>query len=584
MSGWLALVRTDGAPLDPAVCEPMLAPLRSRATGREAVVIDGSAVLALAPLMTGRAPPEAETAVEYEGWLVIGHVRVDDRAAVSHALGVDSKALPTMTDLELLARSVVKWGRDVPLHVAGEYGAAAWNRRTRTLLVLRDGFGVRTAFVAHRGPWAIASNSLDALLAHPAVNRDLDDEAIAELLIFEAVVTRGRTVYRNVRLAPAGGSWLVDASRPSPSPAESVAWRLIPPEVDRLASWRDQSAAWLSVLDVAVADRLRGARASISLSGGLDSTSILASAAVLGPEKLFAATEVAATTFDDEGAWAARAAGYVGVRQRSFIADRLRTPPGLDTSPEPTMNAFDWEPSGAWAAMSAHGGIVLHGEGGDEIWRATTLLDLAHESPFSLAYGVGATLALRRRPPLGLHWRRRWAAISGKKPFAVPPWLASRLRAAVDVEAIRAEGLRQITPSARGPRSGSVTGLTTALWQPTLAALDAPASDAKVEVTLPLLDRRVVDAALRLPPLPSCVDKVALRVALEGRLPPAVLARRKSGFADQPLPHLASADLAVGSPIGEYVDAKRFRESPPQARLSALALARWLEGRAGRPR
>ena len=593
MSGWLALVRFAGGPVEPALVASCMAQLKPRGPHGEAVLHDGSAALGLTILDTGETVPTARAPVRVGPLLVTGHARLDARDELGRLLGIAPATLAELSDLALLAHALERFGDDTPARVFGEYAAAAWDASRQRLVVVRDAFGVRPAYVSRVGPWAIASNTLDAVRAHPAVSERLDDEAILEFLMLDWIVGPGRTPFVDVHLAPAGGSW----SATPEGAREATAWTLAPPAVDRRTPWPEQALRYQEALDRATADRLRGARASISLSGGIDSTSVAASAALLGADKLYAMTEVMSAVRagrDEEGDWAALAARHLGIRHEIF-------PIGVPPPDEP----FAWAPllapsltcepwkvpdTGSWASMAAHSAVVLHGEGGDEIWRASELTELVGAEPWgALARGVVATLKKGRRPPMGLNIRGRLRGT--RRPVRPPAWLAPELAGRFDLEELVRRGLALIAPRHRGPRAGSLKGLHTALWQGSNAEYDTQASAAGVEVRFPLLDRRVVEAALRLPPLPAVVDKLAARTALVGRLPDALVWRKKTPAApidDRREVRPPWARLPPASRLPYYVDVVRLKADADEhgttwETLRAVSLWRWLAGGARRP-
>ena len=151
MSGWLALFRTDGAPIDRALVERSMRHLRARGPHGEAIVVEGAAALGLTVLDTGETVPTASAPVRHGPLVVTGHARVDARDDVGRALGMAPGDLAAMSDLALLARAIERYGDDTPARVFGEYAAAAWDAQGRRLMVVRDAFGVRPAYVAHVG-------------------------------------------------------------------------------------------------------------------------------------------------------------------------------------------------------------------------------------------------------------------------------------------------------------------------------------------------------------------------------------------------------------------------------------------------
>lgn len=152
-------------------------------------------------------------------------------------------------------------------------------------------------------------------------------------------------------------------------------------------------------------------------------------------------------------------------------------------------------------------------------------------------------------------------------------------------------GLARISPKVRVPRAGSMKGLGTALWQGCITEYDSRGATEAVEVRLPMLDHRVVQAALALPPFPGVVAKLAARHALRGRLPRALVERRKT-------PAAATADRRESSPpwaklpqapaLSYYVDVAHLQRFASEQGTSwevlrAVSLWRWLAGGARRP-
>ncbi|MBI1945877.1 MAG: hypothetical protein HYS27_09285 [Deltaproteobacteria bacterium] len=590
MSGWLAIARLDGGPVDREDVERCRERLRARGPHGEALVVDGSAALGLTVLDTGESVPTAREPVRCGRLIVTGHALITARDEAARTLGLSPVELAAASDLELLARALERWGEDVPARVFGEYAAAAWDAQARRLLVVRDAVGVRPAYVAHLGGFAIASNTLDAVRAHPAVSCRLDDEALLEFLLHGSIVGEGRTPFADVRLSRKGGAWIA-----TPEGAHShVAWTLKPPSIDRTTPWRELAMRWRAALDVAVADRLRGAKASLSLSGGLDSTAIAASAARLGTDRLYAFTDIMselATGRDQEGDFAALAARHLGIRHEVFVIGKPPSDEPIAWTPianaTPAANPLNVPEPGSVLAMAAHGPVHLHGEGGDEIWRTTELTDLLGlEPPGALLRGVVETLALGQRPALGLNVRGHLKG-TRKKP-RLPPWLSQHLAHRFDLEALLADGRRGLVPRVRGPRAGSLKGLGIALWQSCFAEYDEHGALGGYVLRLPLLDPRVVNAALSLPPLPGTVAKLAVRHAMGGRLPQALLTRAKTPLLleeERYRPTKLWARLPAAPELAHFVDVARLQSdvaehgASPEA-LRAIQVWRWLAGRA----
>ena len=101
----------------------------------------------------------------------------------------------------------------------------------------------------------------------------------------------------------------------------------------------------------------------------------------------------------------------------------------------------------------------------------------------------------------------------------------------------------------------------------------------RVEHRHPLTDLRVVEFALRLPPVPWCVDKELFRTVMAGVLPPAVVRRPKAPLAGDPTAagiSGASAPLvrAVADEIREFIAVRRYLDACERVRLDRAAAAR----------
>lgn len=204
---------------------------------------------------------------------LVADVRLDNRSELCRKLD-----LPLSTyDTALLRAAWRRWGVDMVSHLLGGFAFACWDAASRTLFLARDHSGERPLhFVRSTNAFAFASTPL-ALGELPWVGREID---LARFANFLAIVTPGdsQTLFRGVeRLLP--GHWLkwtphgVDIRCYwHPSDAPQIRYRRDAEYVEDLRSR----------LDDAVAVRLAGTAGIASeLSGGLDSTSVTATAARL---------------------------------------------------------------------------------------------------------------------------------------------------------------------------------------------------------------------------------------------------------------------------------------------------------------
>ena len=104
------------------------------------------------------------------------------------------------SDTEVLLKAYLEWGGACVERFNGIFAFAVWEEETETLFLARDRMGVKPLFFSlpERGGLVFASE-IKALLRHPAVPAEVDDEGVAELLLIGPGRTPGQGVFRNVR-------------------------------------------------------------------------------------------------------------------------------------------------------------------------------------------------------------------------------------------------------------------------------------------------------------------------------------------------------------------------------------------------
>ncbi|AGL01786.1 asparagine synthase (glutamine-hydrolyzing) [Desulfoscipio gibsoniae] len=102
------------------------------------------------------------------------------------------------SDTEVLLLSYIEWGEDCLQRLNGIYALAIWSERDQSLFMARDRLGVKPLFYARRGSALFFGSELKSLLAHPAIQPELDADGLTEVLIMGPGRTPGHGVFRNV--------------------------------------------------------------------------------------------------------------------------------------------------------------------------------------------------------------------------------------------------------------------------------------------------------------------------------------------------------------------------------------------------
>jgi asparagine synthase (glutamine-hydrolysing) len=481
-------------------------------------------------LLTAPAHAGERFGDRHRGVVCVGHVVLEDPESLARelALPADSAALT------LVADAYERWGDRCTGRLSGEYAFVIWDSRARRALAARDGLGLRPLYVGEGPNVIVLSNILVAALAYPAIADTLDEPALVEFLATGGMPP-GRTVYRAINQLPAGhtvvieGSevtsmwrhwWFPQSARNAPSAAQ-----------DLLEGYRD-------VLERAVADRTRhDTRASILLSGGVDSTTIAAAARAATPTELHGFTAVyECVPGGGELALARGAAERLGIGVTPVRADSEEALHALRHD-EVTPQPMDEPTLSGWRALirsaGTHSGCALYGADGDALFRPPGLRgQLQQRGTASAFVDVIRYIAAHRRPPyLGLRVRERIGL--ARRPAAfVAGWLnhdARALLARGDARSILNHRPTPLPPHPTRPRTQEL--LETGVSEYLSSVLSPEVTRTAVELRCPLLDARVLGFVMSIPPVPWCQQKYLPRRAYRGVLPDAILDRPKTGLA-----------------------------------------------------
>ena len=228
-----------------------------------------------------RSSPSCVAFDGHSSLALVADVRLDDRRSLCDALGVPHPERQQVADAALVLGAYVRWRRDCADHLLGDYAFAVWDANERSLFCARDHAGARPFYYAHTPAGFAFASTVAGVLAAPGVNDDLDELSVAEHLTSIGLLSTTRTFFKAVAKLPPGHTLTVDCSGDACRAAAPMRyWR--PEHAPRLPPTTDDQYAeeFLAHYEQAVADRLRGPDPiSVHMSGGLDSSSVAALAA-----------------------------------------------------------------------------------------------------------------------------------------------------------------------------------------------------------------------------------------------------------------------------------------------------------------
>ncbi len=528
-----------------------------------------------------------------ERYWIVGRIRLDAREALKARLATQLGGAD-VSDALLCLHAYAALGERFVDVLSGDFSFALWDDEDGRLVCVRDQLGVRSLFHASAGETWFVSDSLDWIASRPGVGDALDEHWIADFLTAGFCVDFERTVYRDIhRVAPAH----VLALSSSGGTTRRY-WRLALAEPVYRQDPRSYGECFRELLSRAVADRLPPGKVGISMSGGLDSTSLAAAAvdATGDPSRVVGqCTHFESLMPDDEPHFSSLAARKLGIDLQllaidSFIYDPLwRTRAIALPEPSPAILNAHFN-RGVSRGMGARASVWFYGEGPDN---ALTLERDAYFSwlagrhewarlasaffQYARVKGVGGWMKTLRR-----HTQRQTpGSPSGDVPAWVDRGLAERTGLA---ERLRIAGGSKEPRHPWHPRA--MASFTSAIWQRLLWNLALEETGADFEWRHPYLDLRVLQFMLSVPPVPWGWEKHLLREAMRGRLPPEILARKKTPLVGMPLMLAISAqglpDLVRTARLAEYIDVSVLAAADPGKIVNVHALDHWLETHGGR--
>lgn len=543
MSGIAGIVMAAGCAVDEHLLRRLAASISGRGPDGERTWNGGRVGFAHTLLQTRNVRvAEQPASIDGEVW-IIADARIDGRAELVRALEIAGAAKISSTDdAHLILHAYEAWGERCVDHLIGDFAFAIWDGRARRLFCARDHFGIKPFYYAEIDGAFIFSNTLDCVRLHPGLDGTLNELSIADFLLFGFHQDTAATAFADVHRLPPAYTLTLGTD------ACSVRryWTLPTDGQLRYRRSRDYVDHFTALLHDAVADRIDGNGSSIWLSGGVDSAAIAVTARQVArargvPLDLAAHTVVYDSLIaDDERRYAGFAGEAAGIAPRFWSADDSLPFDGWKESrvrtPEPTDDPYCSRSLQQLHAMRATGAVALTGDGGDELLWRSYALDLVDKMPLPhLAFDLArCVLVHRRRPAAGV--RAKLESWLGRQPDpTLPDWIDDDLAARLHLHE-RMNDVASAEPAQVHPlRPDAHRRLSSRAWPAYLESLDPGFTGVAVEHRLPFLDLRLVKYVLSIPPLPWCVDKQLLRLAMRESLPALLLRRKKSPLMDDPL-------------------------------------------------
>ena len=205
MCGIAGVLSFDGEPASPVILRQMSDAIRHRGPDAEGFFVEGAiglahrrlAILDLSP--AGRQPmitPDGRYVLVYNGEIYnFQELRLELEANGCH--------FRSRTDTEVALYALARWGQDALTRFNGMFAIVLWDRVDKVLFMARDRYGIKPLYVSQCGQTLLFGSEIKAMLAHPALRAEIDEQALLEYMTFQNFLGE-RTLFKDVELLPPG--------------------------------------------------------------------------------------------------------------------------------------------------------------------------------------------------------------------------------------------------------------------------------------------------------------------------------------------------------------------------------------------
>lgn len=472
------------------------------------------------------------------------------------------------SDTEVLLEACATWGVEPTVaRCIGMFAFALWDRKARTLTLVRDRVGVKPLYWVDTGDVVLVGSELKSLRAFPDWRPQLDRASVAAFMAY-GFLPEGQCIYAGVRQVGPGA--IVTISQEAP-PRETVYWALGSVIEPGRTSHRDDIEAVNELIEDSVRRCLvSDAPLGAFLSGGIDSSlvsALMAKHASIKPKTI-------SIGFDQKGfneaPFARAIAQHLGTDHTEYYVSGADVLAHVEKIPDIYDEPFadhSQLPTYVLARLAREQvTVALTGDGGDEVffgyyhhWRLPEIMGWTRRTPRAgRQFVASAGLALLPIASAVLHKPRLMQqAEKGLRLLS-----AETFAELYDRESRYWHDARVVTAASDSfSRIGSGEAISAHLGSDAeeaayrdfvnllparmLTKVDRATMAAGLEARVPLLDHRIIERAWTLAPeakLTAGRSKRVLRDLLVRHVPAALFERPKAGFA-MPLADWFRGDL-----------------------------------------
>jgi asparagine synthase (glutamine-hydrolysing) len=205
-------------------------------------------------------------------WLVFNG-EIYNHAELRTGLEARGHKYASRTDSETILHLYEERGLDFIHDIEGDYAIALWDAAKQQLVLVRDRIGVKPLYFYHRDGRFIFASEIKAILQHPAVTADIDEQSLYHYLTF-LTTPAPTTLFRDIQKLPAGQ--VLTLKRDGTLYVQQY-WDALPPAQPIVRDESEHCAEILRLLRDSIRKRMMSdVPFGVFLSGGVDSSANVA--------------------------------------------------------------------------------------------------------------------------------------------------------------------------------------------------------------------------------------------------------------------------------------------------------------------
>jgi len=223
--------------------------------------------LAIVDLTTGDQPLYNED----KSVVVVGNGEIYNYPELQKKLKKKGHGLKSGSDIETVVHLYEDYGQNFVKYLRGMFALALYDKNKNRLILARDRIGEKPLYYSSAEDGIYFASELKALLKVPQTNKTVSKKRLVEYFHY-AYINDPNTIFSNIHRIPQASVMTIDISRRSQSIKKY--WHV--PKTDKVLHKNITSEIEDTIKYASVINSRADVPVGISLSGGIDSTSVLA--------------------------------------------------------------------------------------------------------------------------------------------------------------------------------------------------------------------------------------------------------------------------------------------------------------------